>query len=86
MSEAASPRGEAASALRQVASWPIVKRSLAVAAVVGTVLNAINQGDVLLAGGAVDWLKAGLTYLVPFCVASYGAWCACRLGARRRGD
>lgn len=72
-----------ASPLRQALAWPVAKRSLAVAVVVGTVLNAINQGDVLLAGGGLDWLKAGLTYLVPFCVASYGAYCACRL--RERG-
>ncbi len=58
-------------------TWPIVKRSLAVAAVIGTLLNAINQGDVVVAGGAVDWLKMALTYLVPFCVATYGAYGAC---------
>lgn len=48
-------------------------RALAVAAVVGTVLNLINQGDALLAG------RAALTYCVPYLVASYGAFCALRL-------
>lgn len=44
------------------------------AAVVGTVLFAINQLDVVLAGHAstLTWVKAGLTYLVPFCVANTG--------------
>ena len=48
---------------------------LQVAAVVGTVLNAINQGDRLLAQrwGDVVWWKIGLTYLVPFCVSVYSA-------------
>lgn len=49
-------------------------RSLKVAAVVGTALTAINQGDIILAGnGPVLW-KTALTYLVPFFVATYGAY------------
>ncbi len=51
----------------------LVKRSLIVAAIVGTVLNFINQGDVMVGGGTVQWLKVGLTYIVPYCVATYGA-------------
>lgn len=49
-------------------------RTVLIAAVVGTVLFAINQGDVVLSGRAVwtTWLKAGLTYLVPFAVSNYG--------------
>jgi hypothetical protein len=48
--------------------------TLAVALVVGTVLFAINDLDVVLAGGATSrvWLKAALTYPVPFMVANYG--------------
>jgi hypothetical protein len=39
------------------------------------VLNAINQGDRLLALrlGDVVWWKVGLTYLVPFCVSVFSA-------------
>lgn len=48
-------------------------RSVVVAAVVGTVLNLINQGDALFAGGSVNWLKIALTYAVPYCVSTYGA-------------
>jgi hypothetical protein len=48
-------------------------RSLVVAAVIGTVLNLINQGDALLEGTSVSWLKVALTYVVPYCVSTYGA-------------
>jgi hypothetical protein len=54
---------------------PLLKRSLGIAAVVGTVLLAINQGDVLLAPrwpASLLW-KVPLTYLVPFLVATWGA-------------
>lgn len=51
-----------------------LRRSLATAAIVGTVLFSINQLDVVLIEG---WtlrvvIKAALTYLVPFCVANIG--------------
>lgn len=51
----------------------IPKRSALVAICVGTVLNLINQGDVIARGGHVDLLKIVLTYAVPYCVATYGA-------------
>lgn len=51
----------------------VPKRALWVAIVVGTVLNLINQGDAIVAGGPVDAVKMALTYLVPYCVATYGA-------------
>ncbi len=51
----------------------VFKRSVLTALVVGTILTAINQGDVILAGEAPSFLKIGLNYLVPFCVATYGA-------------
>jgi hypothetical protein len=68
---------DAMKALRQAMSPASARRSLAVAAIVGTALNAINQGDVWLVGGALDYWKMALTYLVPFCVATYGAWSMC---------
>ncbi len=60
-----------------------LRATLTVAAVVGSVLFVINQLDVVVSGHATGrvWLKAGLTYLVPFCVANYGLL----VGARRRG-
>lgn len=51
----------------------VPRRSLWVAIVVGSVLNLINQGDVLLGAAPVDWIKLWLTYLVPYCVSTYGA-------------
>jgi len=61
----------------------VPRRSLAAALVVGTLLNLINQGDALFAGRALDWGKLALTYIVPYCVATYGA-VAFRLEAMRR--
>ena len=56
-----------------VTTGGVPRRSLVVAAVVGTVLNLINQGDALLGGASVNWLKIALTYVVPYCVSTYGA-------------
>jgi len=55
-----------------------IRRSLAVALVVGTALNLINQGPELWAGHAPVIWKLGLTYLTPFLVASYGSYGALR--------
>ncbi|MFV2035864.1 MAG: nitrate/nitrite transporter NrtS [Halocynthiibacter sp.] len=61
----------------------IVRRSLMVSVVVGTILNIINQGDALLGPQSLNLTKFLLTYLVPFCVATYGAVCALnKLGIR----
>lgn len=49
------------------------RRAFWVALAVGTALNLINQGDALFAHHGVNWLKAGLTYLVPFFVSLHGA-------------
>lgn len=68
------PDPVAGQALRQALSPACAQRSLFVALVVGTALNLINQGDVWLTGGELSYWKLGLTYLVPFCVATYGAW------------
>lgn len=53
----------------------IVRRSLRIAMVVGTILVAINYGDRIVAGtlSRVDFIKIGLTYCVPYCVATYAA-------------
>ncbi len=62
------------SALRRVLSRPILYNSIAVMIVVGTVLNIINQGDVLMKGASLNWPKVCLTYLMPFLVASFASW------------
>lgn len=51
----------------------VPRRSLIVALIVGTTLNLINQGDVILGGGQVNLAKVALTFMVPYCVATYGA-------------
>jgi hypothetical protein len=65
-------------ALKLTFSGPILRRSLAVALVVGTILNAINQGPEITAGEPVNVWKLAMTFCVPFCVASYGAYAALR--------
>ena len=50
--------------------------SAKVALVVGTILALINYGDRIFLHGdmrAADWVKLAVTYVVPYCVATYGA-------------
>ena len=51
----------------------VPRRALKVALFVGTVLTLINQGDAIFGGGRFSWLKAALTYVVPYLVSSYSA-------------
>jgi hypothetical protein len=53
-----------------------------VAVLVGTTLNAINQGPELLRGATPILWKIALTYTVPFLVASYGSYAAFRSAER----
>jgi len=61
--------------LREASQREVVMRSLRVAVVVGTLLVVINHGDRLLRGelDVTACLKMGLTYLVPYGVATYAA-------------
>ena len=61
----------------------VPQRSLWVALVVGTILNLINQGENLLAGGAISWPHTLLNYVVPFCVSGFSA---ARVAAPKGGD
>jgi hypothetical protein len=65
-------------ALRRTFGWRSVRRSLAVALIIGTVLNAINQAPEIFGGHWPVWWKLLLTYFVPFAVASYGSYAAFR--------
>ena len=54
---------------------PMLWRSVLTASVVGSVLTAVNEGPSLLRGAfraEMTW-QMTLNYLVPFCVASWGA-------------
>ena len=53
----------------------MLRRSLVVALIVGTILTAINQGNIILGGDfppSLYW-KIPLTYCVSLCVATTGA-------------
>lgn len=57
-----------------------LSRTVITALIVGTILFVINHLDTVIAGQATidTWVKTGLTYLVPFCVANIGILVACR--------
>src|SRR5215475_14133084 len=63
--------GEAA---RLFARGVTLRPCLPVAAVVGCVLSAINEGVRIAAGhtGWPTWVQVGLNFVVPFLVSSYG--------------
>lgn len=59
--------------LRTATSRHIVFGALKVSLVVGTLLNVVNQGEQVYAGGNISWCHFFLNYVVPYCVASYSA-------------
>jgi hypothetical protein len=65
-------------ALTRTFAGSSVRRSLVVALLIGTALNAINQGPEIFVGHLPVWWKLILTYFVPFAVASYGSYAAFR--------
>jgi hypothetical protein len=69
---------DAREAARRTFAWPTARRSLLVALVVGTAHNLINQGPEIFAGHWPVLWKLGLTFVVPFAVASYGSYAAFR--------
>lgn len=56
-----------------------------IAVVVGTILSAVNQGHILLAGTADTgtWIRVVINYVVPFTVASIGFLSARRVREER---
>ena len=71
-------------ALAVVRYRPHLLKTIRIALIVGTVIFAINQLDVVLRHKATlaTYLKCAVTYLVPFCVSNYGILVA----TRRRED
>jgi hypothetical protein len=59
--------------VRLALSDGVPRRALMVAAVIGTVLNLINQGDAIFGDAPVNLAKLILTYLVPYGVSTHGA-------------
>jgi hypothetical protein len=70
--------GEAA---RLFARGATLRRCLPVAAVVGCVLSAINEGARIAAGhtGWTTWIQVALNFVIPFFVSSYGYLAAARV-------
>lgn len=64
--------------LRVALSPGVMARAVKVALVVGSALNLVNQGSVLLSGNVAgfDALCGLLNFVVPYCVATYGATAA----------
>jgi hypothetical protein len=71
-----SLRGSLAQALRYVFSPPVFRRNCLLAGVVGCLLTAANQLDVLLAQPFTVRLgtKILFNFLIPFIVSSTSAW------------
>ena len=51
-----------------------LRRTVRIALVVGIVLTAVNQLDVILRGDAtpITWIKCGTNFVVPFIVSNLG--------------
>jgi len=60
--------------------WSAIRRSIIIAIIVGGVIIAVNQIDIILSGQITPlvWLKMFITPCVPFCVSLYGAYLAYR--------
>ncbi len=58
----------------------VLRRAVKIALLIGTLLMIINHGDRLLIGTmqSEHWLKALLTYFVPYLVSTYSSVAACR--------
>ncbi|MGR3615278.1 MAG: nitrate/nitrite transporter NrtS [Paracoccaceae bacterium] len=50
------------------------KKALLTALVVGTILTLINHGDLIFQGKWPPPIKMLLTYCVPYCVTTWGAF------------
>jgi hypothetical protein len=67
--------------VRLFAQGTTVRACAPVAAVVGCVLSAVNEGTQIAAGstGWQTWVRVGLNFVVPFLVSSYGYLIAARV-------
>ncbi len=66
--------------IRQASSWPVVRRALLFAVVVGAILIAINHGAAIVRGevDAGRLVQMGLTLLVPYTVSTLSSVLAMR--------
>jgi hypothetical protein len=70
MEQAPQPRGTE-SILGGMMSGGVIKFSLTVAILGGTVITIINQGETLALGGELNLGKALLTYITLYCLATF---------------
>lgn len=77
------PMAETPSLLRLATRPSVVRRALALAAVVGPLLIAINHGDRLFAGeiDGARIFKMSLTFFVPYAVSTWSSVAALRARA-----
>ncbi len=56
-------------------SASVCRRALLTSALIGTLLALINHGSELISGQMTGdhWLRVALTYLVPYCVATWSS-------------
>lgn len=61
--------------IRLAFSGSVWRRAAKVAVLVGPILVAVNQGDVILRGGldVICIVKIGLTFLVPYFVSTFSS-------------
>jgi len=61
-------------AVRYCARPEHLRKTIRIALVVGVILTAINQADVILSGDETTgtWIKCALNFVVPFCVSNLG--------------
>ncbi len=73
--------------IRHASTWPVVRRALKYAIVVGTVLIAIKHGDAIDRGDldAIRFFKMGLTMLVLYAVSALSSVGAMRELHGRKG-
>ena len=63
-------------ALTTALSGAYLARAILVMIIVGSVLTLIDQVEALFQGAPLNFAKLLLTYVVPFCVSTYGTWSA----------
>jgi hypothetical protein len=61
--------------IRSALQRPVWTGGLKVSAVVGTLLNLVNQAPLLIDGTGPSLPGALLNYLIPFCVSVYSGAC-----------
>ncbi len=84
--EGSSHRDQAPGFLKLAFSDGTPRHALVAGFIIGTLLTVINQGDRIWAGEMPNLVKIVLTYLVPYCVTTYGAVTAKRAALRRQAD